>query len=79
MLNEYSVLINGEGDAAEKFWALEKVIRKDVKSSGVFIRISRSTMLRSIVLLLRDQVIEMGDLDGFSDELINTIKSLSMF
>ena len=79
LLNEYSVLINGEGDAAEKFWALKKAINKDVKSSGVFIRISRSTMMRSVLLLLRDKVIEIGDLDGFSDELINTIKSLSIF
>ena len=74
---EYLQLLNGESDEIEKFWTLEQRISKDKKSSGIFIaRMSRNNMQLNLLRLLQEGVIELKDLEGFSIELIETIKVL---
>ena len=74
---EYLQLLNGESDEIEKFWTLERRIGKDKKSSGIFIaRMSRNNMQLNLLRLLQEGVIELKDLEGFSIELIETIKVL---
>ena len=75
--NEYIEILKGEGDEAEKFWRLEQRIREDIKSSGVCVRMARSKMMLNLVALLKDDVIELSDLKGFSEEVIETVKWLS--
>lgn len=71
---EYVQLLCGKGEASDKFWALDERIRKDRKSPGVMLEMSRSTMLQNMISLLDQGVITMADLDGFSEELINIMK-----
>ena len=71
---EYLRLLSGEGLASEKFWELEKRIRMDKKSVGVVADMRRSQMYSNLLSLLVDEIIREDDLDGFSEELSETIK-----
>jgi len=71
---EYIRLLSGEGLASEKFWELEKRIRMDKKSVGVVADMSRSQMYSNLLSLLVNEIIQEDDLDGFSEELSETIK-----
>ena len=66
---EYVALLTGAGDASDRFWALEKRIREDMKSVGVVAEMSRSKMYQNLLGLLADGVITPDDLEGFTDEL----------
>lgn len=71
---EYIEILKSERNEAEKFWLLEQRISEDVKSSGVCVRVARSKMMLSLVALVKDDVIKLSDLEGFSIELIETVK-----
>ena len=66
---EYIELLSGPGTASDKFWELEKRIRRDKKAGGVTMRMSRSYMDLNIVSLIADGVIGLDDLEGFSEDL----------
>ena len=66
---EYIELLNGPGTASDKFWELEKLIRRDKKAGGVTMRMSRTYMDLNIMSLIADGVIGLDDLEGFSDDL----------
>lgn len=72
---EYIALLSGGGSASEKFWELEKRVREDKKSGGVVMRMSRANMELNILSLLSDGVISMADLDGFSEDLRESLLS----
>lgn len=73
-LNEqYIKLLSRDKNPAENFWALDKRIKKDRKRIGVIIDMRRSTLITNMLELLNDNVIEMNDLDEFSDTLKETI------
>lgn len=67
--NEYIALLNGEGNASDKFWKLEKRIRKDKKSCGVQCEMSRSNQFYIMLSLLGEGAITFDDLEDFSDDL----------
>ena len=70
LLQEYAEILNRDGLASEKFWALDERIRKDKRNPGVLItEMSRSRMRTNLLHLLDCEVITPEDLDGFSDEL----------
>lgn len=71
---EYIELLNGEGNASDKFLALEKRIKEDKKDCGVQCEMSRSTQFYIMLFLLNEGVITMDDLDDFSDDLKDTLK-----
>lgn len=66
---EYIALLSGPGSASDKFWELEKRIRRDKKAGGVAMRMSRTYMNLNIMALIADGVIGLDDLEGFSDDL----------
>ncbi len=66
---EYINLLQSEGNASDKFWELEERIKKDRKHPGVILEMRKSEMLYDILYLLRDGVIVIEDLEGFSEEL----------
>lgn len=76
---EYIELLSGEGNASEKFWALEERINKDKKNKGVILRKSRSQMLSNILSLIEEGAIGYEDLDGFSDELRESVQGWLKF
>lgn len=71
---EYIRILAGEGDASDKFWELEKRIRTDKKSIGVVTDMRRSQMYTKLLSLLVNEIICEDDLEGFSEELQETLK-----
>lgn len=67
---EYISLLSDDGKlASDKFWELEKRIKKDIKSPGVILKMSKSEAIWNIVYMIRLKVIVLEDLEDFSDNL----------
>lgn len=73
---EYIELLSRDDDPAEKFWELDKRIRKDKKKAGVQVQMSRSNMIFNILELIDESAIGLEDLEEFSDDLKETVKFL---
>ena len=73
LVKEYMDLLNGAEDASDKFWKLEERIKRDKKHPGVIIEMSKGNMIFNIVALINGGVITIADLEGFSDELKESI------
>ena len=69
LVKEYIDMLNGTGNASDKFWELEERIKKDKKHPGVMLELSKGNMMFDIVALINSGVITTADLEGFSDEL----------
>lgn len=70
LIDQYVEILNGNGEASSRFWALEERIKKDKLSSGVMVNdIRRSTMRCEIANLLADNAITLDDLDGFTEDI----------
>ena len=67
--HEYVSLLNGNGKASEKFWALEKRISEDRKQVGVVANMQRSRLCSNLAALLLEGAITKDDLAEFSEEL----------
>lgn len=71
---EYIGILSGEGAPSEKFWELWDRIKEDKRHPGVIVEdCRRSTMHSTIFELLDDDAITMDDLDGFSDEFVQSM------
>lgn len=79
LIDEYTAILTLNKDSSEKFWMLEKKLNKDKHKPGVLLEMKRSTMMISILDLLRDNVICMNDLDDFSDIFKDTIQAYVEF
>ena len=75
-MKEYIDMLNGNGNASDKFWELEERIKKDKKHPGVMLELSKGNMIFDIVALINSGVITTADLEGFSDELRESIDFL---
>lgn len=62
--------------ASEKFWELEKRIKKDKRHPGVVMEMSKSEAIWDIVHLIRLKVITYDDLSEFSEELRQEVKRI---
>lgn len=71
---EYIELLRSPGNASDHFWELEKRIRQDKKHPGVLIELRKSTAIWDIAYFVRDEVITMDELEGFSEDLIDSVK-----
>ena len=71
---EYVELLTSPGNASDHFWALEKRIKQDKKHPSVLIELRKSTALWDIAYFVREKVITMNDLEGFSADLIDAVK-----
>ena len=69
LLGEYSTMIAGQGLASDRFWRLQKRLQKDVRKVGVCAEMRRSVMDMNLRSLLLEGAISKDDLDGFSEEL----------
>lgn len=74
LTKEYIELLSDENEnASDKFWELEKRIKKDKKHPGVILEMSKSEAIWNIVYLIRFKVIKYDDLVDFSDGLKESI------
>lgn len=76
LVKEYIDMLNGTGNASDKFWELEERIKKDKKHPGVMLELSKGNMIFDIVALINSGVITTADLEGFSDELRESVDFL---
>ena len=60
--------------ASERFWQLDKMIKKDRKKSGVIVELSPSYKHLILLNLLREGAITESGLEGFSEELIEAVR-----
>ena len=74
LTKEYIELLSASGNASDRFWALEKRIKKDKKHPGVMIEMSRSNAVWDIAAFVGYKAISLADLEGFSDELIEAVQ-----
>ena len=73
LVKEYMDLLDGEENASDKFWKLEERIKKDTKHPGVILELSKGNMVFDILALINSGVITTADLEGFSDELKESV------
>ena len=73
LVKEYMDLLDGAENASDKFWKLEERIKKDKKHPGVMLELSKGNMMFNIVALINSGVITTADLEGFSDELKESV------
>lgn len=71
---EYIELLSGEGNASDKFWKLDERIREDQKRPGVMLCLSKRDMFRDIIRLMKENVISIDDLSGFSVHLQSAVR-----
>ena len=72
---EYIQLLSGDDSPSEKFWKLDKKIKANKRSPGVQLQISRTDLFFSLLSLLNDNVISLDDLNGFSEDLRDTVQT----
>jgi len=70
---EYVELLTSNKPASVKFWDLDKRIKLDKRRPGVQLELRKSDVPLDIVALIRDGAITMADLDGFSEDLRDTV------
>ena len=69
LIQKYIKLLQGEENASDKFWKLEKRIQRDKRKPGVMLTLEKSETPWNLVALLKDKVITPSDLEGFSDDM----------
>jgi hypothetical protein len=74
LTKEYIELLSSPGNASDHFWELEKRIKKDKKNPGVLLEVSKSEALWDIAAFVRRKIITMDELEGFSVDLIDSVK-----
>ena len=62
-MKEYIDMLNGNGNASDKFWELEERIKKDKKHPGVMIELSKGNMIFDIAARIKSGVITTADLE----------------
>ena len=73
---EYIAILDGEGTPSDKFWKLFERIRHDKQSRGVMLQLSKQHMIWDIVAMINDGVITFDEVEGFSEELKDTVQHL---
>ena len=71
---KYVELLNSLGNASDHFWELEKRIKRDKKHPGVMIELEKSDGIWDIAMFVKQKVITLDDLQGFSTDLIDAVK-----
>lgn len=74
LIRQYSEFLSSDLPASTKFWELEERVKRDKKTPGVCISLSKSNMMWDIVSLIHDGVISFDDLKEFSNDLKEVVK-----
>lgn len=76
LAKQYIELLSSPGLASEHFWELEKRIKEDKKNPGVQLEIRKSEAIWDIAMFIRYNIIQLNDLEGFSDDLALAVKMI---
>lgn len=69
LIREYREILDADKMPSKKFWALEKRIQEDKRCAGVLVDMRRSVMRAELARMVRQNVIRLDDLEGFSQEV----------
>ena len=70
LTKKYIELLSSPGSASDHFWELEKRIKNDRKHPGVMLEIW------DIAIFIKKKVITIKELEGFSQELIDSVTKI---
>ena len=76
LTKKYVELLSSPGNASDHFWELEKRIKNDKKHPGVMLEMNKSEAIWDIAILVKKKVINLKDLEEFSQELIDSVTEL---
>ena len=76
LTKKYIKLLSSPGNASDHFWELEKRIKNDKKHPGVILEMSKSEAIWDIAIFIKKKVISLKDLEGFSQELIDSVTEI---
>ena len=74
LCRQYIRILTEDSNPSERFWTLEEKINQDKMDAGVQLEeMSRSKMRMNMIELLKEGAISLDDLDGFSEEFIESV------
>ena len=74
LVEKYIKFLSSDKAASEKFWELEKKIRKDKKNPGVLIELRKSDVPWDLAALINTKVTKFEDIGEFSEDLQDAVK-----
>lgn len=77
LLQEYAAIIAKTDEASIRFRELKERIDTDRKNPGVQLAPRKSEMIADLLYMIRHNVINIEDLDGFSESVVSDIKNFS--
>ena len=78
LIEEYVKMLQGPENASSKFWQLERKLKSDRLNPGVTLVLDKQEVINDIASMVKIGVITIADLEGFSEELINEVKRLTV-
>ena len=78
LIEGYIKMLQGPGNASSKFWQLERKLKSDRLNPGVSLVLDKQEVINDIASMVKIGVITIADLEGFSEELINEVKRLTV-
>ena len=76
LCREYIQMLSSPGNASEHFGELEKRMKQDKKNPGVLLELRKSETIWDIAIFVKNKIITMDDLDGFSNELKEAVSMI---
>ena len=76
LIKKYIELLSSPGNASDHFWELEKRIKNDKKHPGVMVEMNKSEAIWDIGIFIKKNVITLKDLEGFSEDLIDSVTEI---
>ena len=77
LCKEYVSLLTSNEKASERFWQLEKRIKKDRRKTGVVAYMRRSVMIDNIVDPIIEGAITLEDLNDFSNDVKEAVRMIA--
>ena len=77
LTREYAEFLTDDSrQPSERFWTLNKRIREDRRKPGVQLELRKQNVVFDLAHLIADGAVSLDELDGFSEELQNTVRVL---
>ena len=76
LCKEYAEFLLSDKEASSKFWELRDRINADRKRPGVLAEMRKSNVVFDLAKLMHDGAITKEDLEGFSEDLIESVDRL---
>ncbi|MBQ2030893.1 MAG: multidrug transporter, partial [Lachnospiraceae bacterium] len=76
LTKKYIEMLSYPGNSSDHFLEHEKRIRNDKKQPGVMVEMNKSEAIWDIAIFIKKKVITLKDLEGFSEDLIDSVTEI---